>query len=205
MNFKIIAYAIDCASYILQSLREDAKYIDEIILFGSVARGEEGKESDIDIFFNTNKEIEKEIISAKERFLASQKAEYWKILNVKNEINIQTGDLRKEKGLKESIISNGIILFGKYSPKEEKERAVLFTIHSKKKTSQNLKLWRKLYGYKQKVGKKTYSIKGLLEQYSGEKIAKGAFIIKSQYANQIHTFLKKTKVPHELRNIWTKK
>ncbi|MEK6857219.1 MAG: nucleotidyltransferase domain-containing protein, partial [Nanoarchaeota archaeon] len=167
MNFKLISYAMDCISHSLQFLREDAEHIKEIILFGSVSRGEDGKESDIDLFFNTKKEMEQKIISAKEKFLTSQRAEKWKLLNIKNEINIQSGDLDEEEGLKESIISNGIVLFGRYSPKEEKERATLFTIHVKEKASENLKLWRKIYGYKQKVGKKTYQIKGLLEQYAG--------------------------------------
>ena len=204
MSHKLIAYAMDCASFILQQMRDDAKYVKSIIVFGSVARHEAVEDSDIDLYIDVIKNnLEEKIMAAKKKFLGSQIVEsYWKLLNVENEINIQVGDLNKDSILRESIISNGIIIFGKYYTDEEKEKSILFTIHSRKKTSENLRLWRKLYGYSQKVGRKIYAKKGILEDCHGQKIAKGVFILPSNFANEMHNLLKKMKVPHELRIIW---
>ena len=49
MNYKLVAYAQDFVSFLLQNVK-DASKIDSITLYGSVARGEAGKDSDIDIF-----------------------------------------------------------------------------------------------------------------------------------------------------------
>lgn len=207
MSYKLIAYAMDFASFILQQMRDDARYVRSIIIFGSVARYEAGEDSDIDIYIDViDKDIEKKITMAKEKFFTSQIVEkYWKLLNIKNEINIQVGDLYKDDILKGSIVSNGIIIFGKYYTDEEKDKAMLFTIHSKKKTSENLRLWRKIYGYSQKVGKKVYVKKGVLKEYQGQKISKGVFIVQSNLANEMHNFLNKMKVKHEIRIIWIAK
>ena len=47
------------ASFLIDSRIGDK--IDKIILFGSVAKGDSGKESDIDIFVDTRMRIEKDI------------------------------------------------------------------------------------------------------------------------------------------------
>ena len=50
MGFKLIAYAMDFSSFLVQKVKEKYK-IKNIILFGSVSREEAGKTSDVDIFF----------------------------------------------------------------------------------------------------------------------------------------------------------
>jgi len=43
---KLIAFAMDFASYLMQHV--EIGKVDEILLFGSVARGDAGKKSDVD-------------------------------------------------------------------------------------------------------------------------------------------------------------
>ena len=55
MSPKLIAYALDFSSFLIQKIREKEK-IKNIILFGSVARDEASEESDVDLFIDINKE-----------------------------------------------------------------------------------------------------------------------------------------------------
>ena len=48
MNYKLIAYAEDFISFLLEKLNKESDKIKQIILFGSVARDEDSKNSDID-------------------------------------------------------------------------------------------------------------------------------------------------------------
>jgi len=55
MKSKLIAYAMDFASFLIQKIK-NIDNINNIILFGSVAREEADKTSDIDIFIDVVKE-----------------------------------------------------------------------------------------------------------------------------------------------------
>ena len=82
---EMIAYAQAFVSFILPKI--DAK---EIILFGSVARGEADKNSDIDLFFDVDKDENKikEIIKEElNKFYKSKIAESWFLRGIKNNIN----------------------------------------------------------------------------------------------------------------------
>ena len=116
---ELIAYASAFVSFILPKVEAD-----EIILFGSSARGEADKESDIDIFFNIRKEERntKKIIKVElDKFYKSRIYETFKLKGISNLIKFEIGNLDDWK-LKRSIISEGIVLYGKYkeAPKEGK-------------------------------------------------------------------------------------
>ena len=106
------AFAVDFVSFLIQHL-DSLEGIRNIILFGSIARGDFDKDSDIDIFIDTK---DKKITTDKivSDFYQSQKyLKYWKLLGIENTINCKVGNLDKWE-LKRSIISNGIVLYGKY-------------------------------------------------------------------------------------------
>src|SRR3989338_4271368 len=117
MRYKLLAYAIDFVSFLVQknNIQDEIK---NIILYGSVARGEAGKESDIDLFvdvINDKKDIEKEIKKRYNEFKESVKyKQYWKMLDIQNEIKVNVGNIKKWKELQSSIVANGIVLYGKY-------------------------------------------------------------------------------------------
>ena len=72
-------------------------------------------------------------------------------------ISIQVGNLAEWK-LRREVISSGLMLYGKYAELPETEYYALFTIVelAKKKSAQQIKIFRAPYGYKQRIEKKTY-------------------------------------------------
>ena len=198
MSSELIAYAIDFVSFLMQNLKEADK-IKNIILFGSVARDEVAKDSDIDLFIETDEKLEEKISKVKEDFYNSIKTKkYWALFNIKNEINCSVGKLEDWKELERSIIFNGVTLYGKYSGKIKTKPYYLFTISQTKDRNKNISLWRKLYGYKQKVNNKSYESKGLIKEYDGKKLSRATFIISSKYSGNIEKILKKNDIKYEL-------
>lgn len=200
MNYKLIAYAGDFVSFLIQELEENMNKVDHIILYGSVSRGDAGKESDIDIFVETHdKKIEGRVNQIVGDFYESVKfTSYWKMLGVQNDIKCMVGELKQWKSLERSIISAGLTLYGKYKGKFETASYSLFKISMKKKRSESVKLWRKLYGYRQKVGKKIYHSKGVIEEFGGRKVTKGIFLIPLEHSQEMVSYLKKNRVGHEI-------
>ncbi len=204
MNSNLLAYALDFTSFLLQNLKEDSSKISQIILFGSVARHEATSESDIDLFIETtHPQIEPQINLIKEQFYNSFKTKkYWNLLNIQNEINCSIGELKDWPDLERSIIAQGIILYGKYHGKPSTKQYYLFTVTPSKNRNKNVAIWRELYGYTQKVGKKNYIKQGLIKQSQGQKLAKSIFIIPIEQTQQMIHFLQQKKVKYILVPIW---
>jgi|SRR3989338_91762 len=204
MNYKLIAYALDFTSYLLQSVGNNAKSIQQIILFGSVARGDATSESDIDIFIETSDHaIENKCKSILEEFLQSVKVQkYWKLFGITNEIHCQSGKLKEWPNLQRSISANGITLYGKSSSTQKTIPYFLFTLTPSKNRNKNMSVWRSLYGYTQKIGSKRYTHQGLILELFGKKLANGIFIIPAQSLPHIIEFLKKKKFQYTLTQIW---
>jgi predicted nucleotidyltransferase len=170
---ELISYAGDFVSFVLENLNELEK-IKSIILFGSVARGEETKDSDVDLFFDTDdKKIGKKIETIRENFFKSVKYKnYWKLHGIDNEINIISGKL-DEWELKDSIAGNSILLYGKYSPRIEKGiNKVIISWKNPKNNSLRVMITKKISGYKH-TGR---SYKGILETYNGKKLGANTII-----------------------------
>ncbi len=198
MNYKLIAYAQDFASFLLENLKNPDK-VDSIILFGSVVRGEAMKSSDIDIFIETKLDIQKEISELTDKFYKNIRyKKYWSLLGIKNEFHVETGILNEWKSLERSLHAQGIILFGKYKSEKKGEPFYLFSIEQSKSRNKNVSVWRKLYGYKQKINKKIYEKNGLIKEYNGERIAKGSFMIPANNAQKIISFLKNNKIKYKI-------
>ena len=65
-----------------------------------------------------------------------------------------------------------------------------------------MKLWRKLYGYKQKVGKKTYKTEGLTEKLGGKRIESG-ILIPAKNRKEILDLFSKEKIKYTVDEIWS--
>src|SRR3989344_1222987 len=201
MNSKLIAYSIDFVSFLIQKTKSKEK-IKNIILFGSVARGEAGDESDIDLFIDLIKEdikVEKELNKILEDFLGSAKYKnYWKLLGIENEIKLKIGKLDKWKELKSSIISNGVLLYGKFKPEINKGEHMVFFIWENIKPNNKRVLFNKqLLGYSQKG--KFYH--GLIQRYNGERLGKGCIIVPLEFSNIFHNLFKKYKITVKIKKI----
>lgn len=200
---ELIAYTLAFISFILPKLER----VNEIILFGSTVRGEATKESDIDLFFNLeDKTKEKEIkeIAEKEKnkFYKSKIAEVWFLKGIKNSLKINVGSLDDWKDLKRSIVSEGIVIYGKYKEIPKNLRGfVIFNISPIKNIPKRNRVIRNLFGRKEK----NYSTKGLVEKLNGKKINVSSFIVPIEHSKEIIKILGKEKINYTLFESWTDK
>ena len=199
MRFKLLAYAMDFSSFLLQKL-ENKDAIRHIILFGSVAREEADKESDIDIFIDVVRDdnaLEKRLLRCADDFYASTKFKnYWNLLGVDNEIKLTIGVLEDWKELQPSIAANGITLFGKFKAgaKDGRHEAFFFWENVKPNT-RRVQLNRELFGFKQK-GR---SYPGAVEECGGDRLAKGCIVVPLEQATSIHNIFKRHRVTARIK------
>lgn len=194
---ELIAYASAFVSFILPKI-----HVKEIILFGSVSRGEVGEESDIDLFFNVDKdenETEKIIKDELKKFYNSRIAEVWNLKGMRNEISVHVGKLEEWK-LKRSIISEGISLYGKYkeTPKGMKG-FILFQIEPIRDIAKRNKIIRMLFGRKEK----NYNFEGILKDFGGKKLSASSFIILKEYADKVINIFNKEKIRYRFFEFWS--
>src|SRR3989344_6479979 len=186
---KLISLASNFASFLLDRIQ-----VKSIILFGSVATNNFDKESDIDLFIETDEKNKNKINNLLLLYKKTKEYEKFKLEGIENELSIKVGNLEDWKDIKRSIISNGIVLYGKYKGKpEELKHKLLFILNVQDlKRSEKIKIWRKIYGYKQKVGKKNYICKGLAEK----KFGRGVFLVSIENSQEIIDYLRKNKVKY---------
>lgn len=201
MKNNLIAYAIDFISFLMQKISEKNK-IRKIILFGSVAREEASKESDIDIFIDIKKDdkkLEEEINLILNDYKNSVKyKKYWYLIGIKNEIKITIGNIKKWDELKPSLISNGIVLYGKFEPEIKEGRHKSFFIWENIKPNSKRVLFNKyLFGYNQ--NKKRYL--GLLDKNNGERMGKGCIIVPADSANIFLSLFRKFKITVKIKKV----
>ena len=187
---KLLAYSMDFVSFLLENIETDN--IENIILFGSVAREESTKESDIDIFIdilNSESYYKDTVQKIEDKFFKSYRfLNYWKLKGIENNFNIIIGKLNQWKELKNSIISNGITLYSKFKEYPEKgEHKVLFSFEKIKPESKRVTLFKNLFGYK----KNNKKYQGLLQKYNGIRIGSGSIMVPSESYNIFHKLFKK--------------
>lgn len=199
-NTEIQAYASSFVSFLLRKLEDKIKNIDTIILYGSVAKGNATETSDVDIFIDTKKNIEKEVKNITKQFYKSREAIIFKTKGIENEINIKIGELKKWEELHRSIISTGITLWGKYQVKEKPigtEHKIIF--YWDKIEKNRGAFLNKIYGFNTR--KKRYA--GVLEKIDGKKIGKSSIIIPIKHKEEIIYLLKKYDVHAKTLEVFT--
>src|SRR3989338_2312660 len=187
---------------------KDSEKIKGIILFGSFARGNPRKDSDIDLFIDVEEknkeEIEKHVRESLNEFeLKSSKS--WKLKGINNAIVPIVDSLDKDqwRELKRDISSYGLTLYGKYRSYLKGNRHAVLIEYDLKKLKQKNKMaaLRRLYGYKIRKGKKTYSQKGLTTEVKGEKIQNGILVSIDNYKKVIDE-LRRMRVQIKVREVW---
>ena len=196
----LISYAMNFAAFLI---RKKPK-IERIILFGSVARGDFDGESDIDLFIDAPLN-RKDIEPILELYEISEENKKYRIEGLKNEIRVKAGKLDEWKSVERSIISDGILLYGKFKemPKGINGYILFKMLIGKMERKNKMKVWRRLYGYKQKIGNKVYYSKGLIEETNGRKLCRGLFTVPTEKSNEIIDFLRKNKVGYEVKEIFS--
>lgn len=199
---RLIAYAQNFASFLLSSLSaEHLGKIKSIILFGSAARGEAAKESDVDIFidvFEDEKQLEKKVEQLVNDFYSSIFFEkYWRLLGIENDVKPIVGRLDKWRDLKTSIIANGIILYGKYTAKTKGKNFVILSWAKIKPESKRVWLSKLLYGYTYE--KRTYA--GLLEVHKCQKLGSNCILVPIESYKEILGRFRQSKIPVKIFHI----
>lgn len=195
---ELIAYALDFVSYLISK----ESRIDQIILHGSIARGDFDEESDIDLFIDTKEKIDKKIEKITDNYYKTKKFKEWKLKGITNPINCIAGILDSEewKDLKRSIINTGIILYGKYKAKTEKvNQYVLFSFENTKPNKKRVTIFRKLFGFK--VGKKEYL--GIAEKIKAVKVGKGSLLVPIEHTSELKQYFQRKKVTIKLYDLWS--
>lgn len=186
-------YASYFTSYLLSNLK-NIENIERIILYGSVARDQATKESDIDIFIEIKKKtkkFEKEIKILEKKFYQSREATLFKLKNINNKFSIKIGNLKNWKDLHRSIASTGIILYGPYQvkelPSDTKHHIIIFWNKIGKNRGSFLN---KIYGFR--IKEKYYP--GLLQKFNGKKLGKSCILIPIEYKKEVFDLIKKHEV-----------
>lgn len=196
---ELIAYAMDFASYLVIKVGN----INQIILHGSIPRGDFDEESDVDIFIDTNeKNAQNKIENALENYYKTTKFKEWELKGIKNSISLIIGklDSNEWKGLKRAIMNTGIILYGKYKANAEKvNHYTLFSFENITPDKKRIALFRKLFGFKTK--NKKYS--GLTEKLNLIRIGKGTFLVPIEHVNELKSFFHERKVAVKLYDFWS--
>ncbi len=193
------AYSSYFVSYLLSKLKK-LERIENIILFGSAAKNEATKASDIDIFIDVGKktkQLENEIELILKDFYKSREALLFKVQGIENKINVIIGRLEEWKDLKESIESTGIVLYGPYSAATLKGKK--HSIISWKSVGKNRGAFlNKLYGFK--VENKRY--KGLLETLGGKKLGKSTIMVPIEHREKIAELLRHYRVDARIIEVY---
>lgn len=205
----IFAYIYDFISFLFEkNLKKELK---NIILFGSVASGEFDEQSDIDIFIeiwdkSKKKDMEKKIKEQLHKF-EEMAARTWYPRGIKNSFSILIGNLDSAewKNVKYDIISNGILLYGKFERlPEKKQHNVLITFSlNKLKQSDKMQFIRELYGYEHKKNKRKYTKVGFIQGYGGIKLSSNSILVPIETVKEFRKLFSEFKITPEVREVWT--
>jgi|SRR3989338_8191645 len=195
---KLISLALDFVSF----LKEQEVSLDKTILFGSVVSENFDKESDIDIFIESEEKEEK-LIKLLGLF-EKTRGENWRLKGVGNRISLKIGRLKDWPKLRRSIQGEGILIYSRYNEiPEEAENYVIYVLKfDKLNRAKKVSVWRKLYGYTQKIKSKKYSKEGIVKMLKGRRIEKNILTIPANKSKKFSDFLNMNKIGYKLIEIW---
>ncbi len=190
-----------CYVYLSYLFREKnvQEKIKIIYLFGSVARGDFDKESDIDIFIDAEKRNEEFIKKASSRALKKMYAiegKKWELKGILNPFAIKIGDL-EEWDLKESIMREGIVFFGQSSA-TRMQKYLLFSFAVIKEPKKRIRVIRRLFGRMEKE----YKEHGVVQKHNGKIISSRVFLVPASALKETTQFFAEEKVQYEFQEIW---
>jgi len=174
--------------------------INLIILYGSFARGDQGGNSDIDLFIRTSRNESAEVIQNKVIELEKQAGR-----PIQPTIRTAKELTSMDSGLLRNILMEGKILFLR-EPVDIPATVILkqkpFVIYTFNlgglRQNVKAKFNRELYAQKNKK----YSYQGLLHELEGRKLSAGCVIVPFASKFRLEKFLKKHKITFEALHVW---
>ena len=231
MNSKLLPYALDFTSFLLQKIKQKDK-IKTIILFGSVARGEDDSTSDIDLFIDV---VGKKCAKVRKR-AAFSKTGLQKTAQQLDFAVVQ-GENAVEKecaAILDSFLSStkyqhywklfGIkndlkLHVGRLNAWKELHPSLIadgITLYGKYAPQVNegkhavFFVWENIHPNtkrvlfnKQLLGytQNKKHYKGLLQKYEGERLGKGSILIPLEYGSVVHRHFKKYKISVKIKKV----
>jgi len=199
MDHNLKNYGSYFVSFLLNEITDLSK-IKNIILFGSVARGDSTKESDLDIFietWNKNKKLSGQASDIAEKFYRTREALLFKSKGIDNKINVIVGRMKDWPKLRNALEGQGIVLYGPYISQNIQGKKQIIISWDRVPINRGA-LLNKIYGYN--LGSKRYS--GLLETLNGKKVGKSTIIVPVENAEKIFVLLKKYKVEAKVLEVY---
>ncbi len=206
---EIMSYVYDFLSMVYEQ-EGIVNEINEIILFGSIAKKSYDKDSDIDLFFNIKninktKEVEESIKKILKTF--EVKAEKtWALKGISLPISIIVGSLEDEnwKGIKDEIASSGIILYSSYKELPGKTKHFIIFSYSLNnlKRKEKMKFIRNAFGYGIVKNKKEYNQKGLIDSFGGLKLSSNVILVPVFETQKIKKLFSKYKIKYKIFESW---
>lgn len=204
----LLPYAYDYLSLLLEDegVRSHAR---SIILFGSAARGDADKYSDVDIFIDAPPEaaaiISPAVKKAEGRFIAAY-GRKWAALGVKNPIKPIIDDINGERWreLKAEVASYGIVLYGRFEARQEGLAHFSLFSYSLSKLPQKrkMRLLRLLFGYSARRGRKVYRQNGLIGEIGGVKLGPNSVLVPVEKSRDVRKAFLAHGVTPEIRELW---
>ncbi|MBU0628993.1 MAG: nucleotidyltransferase domain-containing protein [Nanoarchaeota archaeon] len=211
MNETILAYIYDFLSMAFEDSYIKEK-INEVILFGSVAKESYDKKSDIDLFFDIKIKEETDAIEERLKVILGSfevKAEKtWKLKGVKLPIKFIVGSLGDKtwENLREEIISSGILLYGSYKelPEDIKHYFLFYYSLRDLNRKNKMKFIRNLFGYRIMKDRKEYKQAGLLEKIGGSKLSSNAILVPLGDLSRVKKLFNDFKVKYKIMETWVR-
>ncbi|MBI4163526.1 MAG: nucleotidyltransferase domain-containing protein [Candidatus Aenigmarchaeota archaeon] len=198
MNREIlVSYAYSFVSFLFADPKIADARIKTVYLFGSVSRGDFDKDSDIDIFIDSeSKEIGKHVEMAMSKFLKSDEWKKFRLMGIENKIKVMHGAIKRWE-LYESVKNDGLVLYSS-SVSEGLNSFFLVNIEPISEITKRNRVMRKLVGRKEKY----YKGGGLVEGLGGEVLDNRVFLVPSEKIKSFLTIFSKEKVNYRIKKIW---
>jgi predicted nucleotidyltransferase len=184
-------------------LLKEVERVEGAVLYGSLARGDYDRRSDIDIMVIIDDKKPMKRLSRITKIITD--------LRPHREIQCVLTNLRdKDEEFYKNVFKDGKVLFGKFVLTPEKASLRPFIMISydlgKVPPSKKVKIAHRIHGHKsvKKVKGKTYryEYKGLKDRYDATFIGKGVIILKKMDADDFISELKKLKIKYKSYDIW---
>ena len=122
---------------------------------------------------------------------------YWKLQGVEQELKITIGKVDSWKELLPSLVTDGIVLYGKFTASLEGEHQTIFVWENITPNAKRVAVNKKLFGHTHR--KKYYP--GLLELYQGQRLGKGCIVVDLAHAKLLHQVFKKYKISVKIKKV----
>lgn len=181
-----LAYAGDFVSYLIQNLTpRELALVDHVVAFGSAARGDTTRDSDVDLFVQTSapRALESRIKALIDAFESSTRVrDYWRPLGVRLPLSVKVGQPEDWAVIPAALAEHGKVLFGPYRPPTAGQAVgVVFTWENVSAPGVRTNLYRNLFGFVSH-GKR---YPGLVAKVGGQRLGKGAIWVPLEHLQTV--------------------